>query len=70
MKTAQLGDVFEFEGQLVEVKWINPGHKSIGFVPVNAKPCPCCGEIKSWDVVETSLMFQDGAKPVHTIKGM
>jgi hypothetical protein len=70
MKKAELGDVFEFEGQIVEVKWINSGQRSIGFMPVNAKPCPCCGETKSWDIIEISPLFQDNVKPVSTIKGM
>ncbi len=70
MKRAQLEDVFEFEGQLVQVKWINEGHRSIGFIPINAKPCPCCGETKSWDIIEISPLFQDNVKSVSTIKGM
>ena len=68
MKTVQLDDVFQFEGQLVQVKWINEGHRSIGFVPINAKPCECCGEVKKWDVIESSPLFQTIAKPVSTIK--
>ncbi len=69
MKTAQLGDIFEFEGELVQVQWINQGYKSIGFTPVNAKPCPCCGVTKKWDIIENSPLFQQGANPVKTIKG-
>jgi hypothetical protein len=68
MKTAQLGDIFEYQGVLVEVKWINQGYKAIGFVPVNAKPCECCGETKHWDVIESSPNFQEYAIPVQTIK--
>jgi hypothetical protein len=68
MKTAELGDIFEYEGMLVEVKWINPGQKSIGFVPVNTKPCPCCGETKHWDIIESSPNFQNNAKSIQTIK--
>jgi len=69
MKTAQLGDIFEFEGELVQVQWINQGYKAIGFVPVNAKPCPCCGATKKWEVIESSPLFQQGANPIKTIKG-
>ena len=68
MKTANLRDIFEYEGQLVRVEWINSGQKSIGFVPINAKPCPCCGVTKHWDVIELSPDFQNGAKPISTIK--
>jgi len=68
MKTAQLGDIFEYEGELVEVKWINQGQKSIGFAPINAKPCPCCGATKHWDMIESSPNFQNAAKPIETIK--
>lgn len=68
MKIANLQDVFEWEGQLVEVRWINEGQRSIGFVPVNATPCPCCGEVKHWDIIETSPHFQNCAKPIKTIK--
>jgi len=68
MKTAKLGDIFKFENQLVEVKWINEGHKSIGFVPINAKPCHCCGKVKSWEVIESSPNFQNNAEPINTIK--
>lgn len=68
MKTANLRDIFEYEGHLVRVEWINLGQKSIGFVPVDAKPCPCCGVTKHWDVIESSPDFQNNAKPVSTIK--
>ena len=67
MKTAQLQDIFEYEGELVQVRWINQGQRSIGFVPVNAKPCPCCGETKRWDMIESSPNFQNGAKAIKTI---
>ncbi len=67
MKTAKLGDIFKYENQLVEVRWINQGEKSIGFIPVNAKPCSCCGEIKSWEVIESSPNFQQSAEPINTI---
>jgi hypothetical protein len=69
MKTAQLGDIFEYEGELVQVQWINQGYKSIGFTPVNAQPCPCCGVTKKWDIIENSPLFQQGANPIKTIKG-
>lgn len=68
MKKAQLEDVFEWEGELVQVKWINEGHRAIGFVPVNAQPCPCCGHTKRWEIIERSPLFQQGAKPISTIK--
>ena len=68
MKQAELQDIFEFQGELVQVRWINRGQKSIGFVPLNAKPCPCCGVTKHWDVIESSPDFQNGAKPIKTIK--
>lgn len=68
MKTANLRDIFEWEGELVEVRWINEGQRSIGFVPVNAEPCPCCGATKHWDIIESSPNFQNGAKPIKTIK--
>lgn len=69
MLKAELGDIFEFEGQLVQVRWMNEGSKSIGFVPLNAEPCPCCGETKRWDMIESSPNFQNGAKPIKTLKG-
>ena len=67
MKIAKLGDIFIYENQLVEVRWINQGYKSIGFVPINAKPCSCCGEIKSYELIENSPAFQENAKEVNTI---
>jgi hypothetical protein len=67
MKTAQLQDIFEFEGELVQVRWINEGHRSIGFVPINAEPCSCCGETKHWDMIEESPNFQNGAKAIKSI---
>ena len=67
MKIAKLGDIFRYENQLVEVRWINQGYKSIGFVPINAKPCSCCGEIKRYELIENSPAFQENAKEVNTI---
>ena len=67
-KKADLGDIFKFKGEIVEVQWINPGRRAIGMVPVNAVECPCCGEIKSWEVIEESEVFQEGAEAVQTLK--
>jgi hypothetical protein len=68
MKTAKLGDIFTYEGEVVQVRWINEGHRSIGFVPINAKPCECCGETKRWDIIESSPSFQNNAALIQTLK--
>lgn len=73
MKTAELGDVFYWGGDLVTCEWINDGRKSIGFIIREEVKCPHCGEIheveKSMNVIESSPQFQDGALAVPTIKG-
>ena len=70
MKTAELGDYFEWDGQIVKCEWINEGSKSIGFVI--KEECPHCGgDIRTaMNVIESSPQFQDRAKPIKSIKGM
>lgn len=72
MKTAKLGDVFEWMGQLVRVEWINPGEKSIGFRTKEKCKCPHCGGEVEYetgaDIIEASPLFQKNAEPVTTIK--
>jgi hypothetical protein len=67
MITAKLNDIFYYNCELVEVVAINEGHRSIIFQPLIAERCPCCGEIKQYNVIEQSPNFQNGAKPVPTI---
>lgn len=65
---AELQDYFLWEGKLCQVISINRGDKSIGFKEVGSKPCPTCGEEKWYDVIESSPLFQENAKPINTIK--
>lgn len=71
MKTAQLGDIFEWNGQIVKCEWINPGEKSIGFKIKSEITCPHCKTelelFQAIDVIESSPAFQEGAKAVKTI---
>jgi hypothetical protein len=32
MKDVSVGDVFLWQGKLVQAQWMNQGHKSVGFV--------------------------------------
>lgn len=71
MKTAQLGDVFEWNGQIVKCEWINEGSKSIGFVIKKTVTCPHCKGLhqvdEGYDIIESSPLFQKNAEPVKTI---
>ena len=66
----ELGDYFEWNGQIVKCEWINEGSRSIGFV--TKEPCPCCGEelTVSNNHIESSPNFQKEAKPIQTIKSL
>lgn len=69
IKTVQLNDYFEWDGQMVKCQWITgTGVRSIGFVI--KKPCPHCGEPveHAMNVIESSPNFQETAKPIQTIK--
>jgi len=71
MKTAKLGDILKWKGKLVEVRWINEGHKSIGMVSFEDKLCPHCHKpIGKYEVehIESSALFQESAEPVKTIE--
>lgn len=68
IKTVKLGDYFEWEGQIVECKWITGNARAIGFTV--KKPCPHCGELleQSMNVIESSPLFQNTANPIQTIQ--
>ena len=68
MKKANLGDIFLYQCKLVEVVAINEGHRSIVFQEINPKRCECCGEIKQYDIIESSPLFQENSEPIQTIK--
>lgn len=68
MKRAELGDIFLYNGDLVKVIGINDGQRSIIFQDVDAEICECCGEIKQYNIIESSPLFQDYSEPVKTIK--
>jgi hypothetical protein len=70
MITAQLGDLFYYDGQLMKVVGINEGNRSIIFEPINSENCPFCGEKKQYNVIEQSPNFQQNAKPVDTIRSL
>lgn len=67
---AELGDVFRYKGQLVEVKWINPGKKTIGFTTKETAVCPHCKGLlnESHDLIEESPSFQEAVIPISTLK--
>ena len=71
MKTAQLGDYFDWNGQIVRVEWMSEGKKSIGFKVKTMVTCPHCKEqheiIEGYDVIESSPMFQENANPIKSI---
>jgi hypothetical protein len=70
MKTAQLGDYLLWEGRVVKVLFINPGSKAIGMETLEDKKCPHCGGSlgkEQFEIIESSPMFQEGAKPLQTI---
>ena len=71
MKTAELNDYLEWNGRLYQVKWINPGSKSIGMVSLDKNKCPHCEheiDYDSMDMIESSQLFQENATPIKTIK--
>lgn len=69
MITAEVGDIFYYNCELVEVVSVVQGQKVVFFKPVNATTCKCCGQVIGWGTaVESSPNFQEGAKPVPTIK--
>lgn len=71
MIKAELNDYLEWEGRIYQVKWINPGSRSIGAESIDQSKCPHCGgDIgkDTFDMIESSPLFQENAKPIQTIK--
>lgn len=72
MKTAELGDYFEWKGQIVKVEWLNGGFKAIGFYYQELVECPHCQKTHEVPVresaIEASDYFQENAKPIQTIR--
>lgn len=61
------GVIFKWRGKLVEPIGCAT-KKVIFFREINAKPCPCCGEIKEYAEVEESPNFQNDAEAVNTLE--
>lgn len=67
MKRADLGAIFRYNGELVEVFAINDGRRAVVFKPLNKPPCPTCGHDHRIELIESSPLFQDNAEPVETL---
>lgn len=67
MVTANIWDIFEYNGKLMKVMWINEWYKSIWFIPIIEDKYPHCWREESHEVIEQSLNFQEWAKPIKTI---
>lgn len=70
MKTADIGQVLKWKGKLVQVKFLNEGHRAIGMEFLEDEHCPNCGHNlgkKQFEIIESSLLFQENAEPVETI---
>ncbi len=71
MKTAKLGDFLLWEGKVAQIRW-ETDQRTVGIVILEPNLCPHCGgmlENKAFDVIPTSPMFQENAKPIKTIDG-
>ena len=68
-KSAELGDYFQWEGEVVTVATVINKEKVIGFKTEKTLKCPHCDKhIPEWhDVVESSPMFQDGATAIKSL---
>jgi len=65
--------IFFYEGKLVEVIGFNEGHKSILMRYIRKEDMPTCKHCGapqdiSFDVIESSRNFQNGAEPVPTLE--
>jgi len=70
MKTAKLQDYLLFEGKPAQVIAINPGEKAVIMEFLEEEKCPHCQGLlgkKQIEVIESSPMFQEGAKAIQTI---
>lgn len=69
MKTAKLGDIFEYDGNLFEVKGIANGKMLIVESLEEINICPNCSHKRkeNRNILEESHNFQTKAKPIETI---
>lgn len=58
--------IFKWKGELVKVISI-ANERSVCFQAVDAVPCEKCGQIKQYDIIEMSPLFQENAEPVDTL---
>lgn len=70
MKSANLGDVFEYRGRIFKVVAVNEGYRSLFIEPIDNKICKCCGRSEQFDVIESSPMFQNYSEPIKTIRSI
>lgn len=68
MKRAKLGDIFRYEGELVEVFAVSDGDRVLVIKPINKEPCEECGHDHRMGIIESSPLFQGKAKAVDTLE--
>ena len=70
MKTATIGDIFEFNGTLVKCIGYTTGEKVVVMESLEESTCPKCGNglgFNQFHIVENYPNFQGGVVPINTI---